>query len=81
MKVHVQFFSRLEEVTGQANLERELPEGALVRDLLAQLFADFPRLREWDAHLLIAVRLEYADRTAPLRAGDAVAIMPPVQGG
>lgn len=81
MKVRVQFFSRLKEVTGVANLEVELPDGTRVCNLLAQLWVDFPRLREWDAHLLVAVGLEYVDRAETLRDGDAVSIMPPVQGG
>ena len=41
----------------------------------------FPKLREWDASLLVAVDQDYAKRGTALHEGAEVAIMPPVQGG
>jgi MoaD family protein len=81
MKIEVQFFSRLRDVVGAFRLERELPAGQTVGDLLVALYAEYPPLREWDAHILTAVGLEYAQRDQPLRDGDSVSVMPPVQGG
>ena len=81
MKIDVQFFARLKDATGAAQLTRELPDGALVSDLLAQLYRDFPELEKWDAHIRVAVGVEWVARDYALRDGDGVSIMPPVSGG
>lgn len=81
MNVEIQFFSRLRDLVGTARLERSAAEGETVGGLLNTLYAEFPKLRAWDAHLLLAVGLEFAERGQPLRDGDTVSIMPPVQGG
>ena len=81
MKVEVQFFSRLRDLVGASQMERELPDGQTINDLLESLYGSFPRLREWDEHILTAVGLEYAGRGEALREGDSVSVMPPVQGG
>jgi MoaD family protein len=81
MKVEVQFYSRLRDVVAQASQTREVAAGATVGDLLALLYRDYPRLTEWDAHLLLAVGLDYVKRDHALRDGDEVSVMPPVQGG
>lgn len=81
MKIEVQFFSRLRDVVGKLRLELDAPESETVGGLLETLYASYPGLREWDAHILTAVGLEYAGRDQSLREGDSVSIMPPVQGG
>ena len=83
MRVHVQFFSRLRDLTGDNGTPRtlDLPAGSTVADLLARLYADHPELQGWDRTLLVAVGLEFADRAQPLCDGDEVSVMPPVQGG
>ena len=81
MRVEIQFFSRLKEIAGAAQIARELPDGARVSDLLAALYREFPGLEKWDTHLLVAVGVDYVAREHPLRDGDAVSIMPPVSGG
>lgn len=47
---------------------------------LADLLAD-PRFAALPKDALLAVNLSFADRTAPLKDGDEVALMPPVSGG
>ena len=79
--VEVQFFSALRDIVGTSNLPVEILPGATLQDLLDALFARYPDLKAWDAHLLLAVGLDYAQRQDKLRAGDDVSIMPPVQGG
>jgi molybdopterin converting factor small subunit len=81
LNVEVQFFSRLRDVVRTARLNVELPDGASLADLLEDLYRSHAALKAWDAHLLFAVGLEYAERGQQLRAGDVVSIMPPVQGG
>ena len=81
MKVRAQFFSRLKDETGASEVEVELPNEATVRDLLVKLFAEFPKLAKWNAHILTAVGVEYVGRDHVLKPNEVVAIMPPVQGG
>ena len=81
MKVTVQFFSFLRQLTGQPELPVELPAQATVADLLAELYRRHPRLREAEKTTLIAIGVEFAKRDDRLKDGDVVSLMPPLQGG
>ena len=81
MNIEVQFFSRLRDLAGASRLDLDLPEAATVADLLVLLYERFPAMRPWDAHLLIAVGLDYAARNQVLHIGESVSVMPPAQGG
>jgi molybdopterin synthase catalytic subunit len=76
MHVRVRLFAGLRERAGAAEVELELPAGAVVRDALAQMesLAD-------DVPVVMAVNHEYADADAPLHPGDELALIPPVSGG
>ena len=76
MRVRVRLFAILRERAGTSELELDLPEGALVRDALAQVEHYAPGLP-----LVMAINREYADADAPLAAGDELALIPPVSGG
>ncbi len=81
MKVTVQFFSFLRQLTGQNELQLDVPSKSTVADALAQLYDRFPRLREAEKTTLIAIGVEFARRDDFLRDGDIVSLMPPLQGG
>ena len=81
MKIEVQFFSRLRDLAGGSRRELDLPAGATVGDALARLYAAHPAMRAWDAHLLLAVGLDFAPRGRELQDGESLSVMPPVQGG
>jgi molybdopterin converting factor small subunit len=81
MTVRVQFYAQLCDLVGTSELELELPDGAAVRDLLAQLYLKRPALGAHDNSILIGAGLEFVDRNYKLRPGEEIAIMPPVQGG
>ncbi len=81
MKITVQFFSFFRQLTEQNELFLDLPDGATVADALSQLYVKFPRLKEADKTALIAIGLELANRSARLRNGDVLSLMPPLQGG
>ncbi len=81
MKIDVQFFARLKDATGTTQLTRELPDAARVSDLLALLYREFSELEKWDAHIRVAVGVEWVALDHALHDGDAVSIMPPVSGG
>ena len=81
MNVRVLFFGPLIDVTGARALDLTVADGSRVDALLELLFDRWPRLRELDASLLIAVNLSYARRDESIPPDSEVAIMPPVQGG
>jgi len=81
VKIRVQFYAQLRDLIGVRELELAVPEGASVRDLLQQLYAERPALRAHDKSILIGAGLEFVDRNYRLNPGEEVAIMPPVQGG
>jgi MoaE-MoaD fusion protein len=74
MVVSVRLFAGLRERAGNDRVEVELPDGALVSDLLAAMDVA-PR------SCVVAINREYADEGQPVRAGDEVALVPPVSGG
>ncbi len=81
MNVHVQFFSRLRELTGVSKMELEVPEATKVVELLEILYSRAPALRDWDKSILVAAGVEFVGRDYILRPDDQISIMPPVQGG
>ena len=81
MKIRVQFFSRLRDVTGSEHLDLDMKAGATVSDLLAELFARFPKLHDWERSVLVGAGVEFVDRDYVLRTDEEISIMPPVQGG
>ena len=81
MKLQLLFFSVLQDITGTAELSWTCTPRAQVKDLLGTLYERWPKLRDWDSSLLVAIDQTYVKREAPLTDGAEVAIMPPVQGG
>jgi len=76
VEVTVRLFAVLRERAGSPQLTLDLPEGARVRDALAELSglaADVP--------LVMAVNREYASEEQELDSGDELALIPPVSGG
>jgi molybdopterin synthase catalytic subunit len=74
--VTVRLFAGLRELAGRKEAQLELPAGARAGDVYAAL-----DLGPEPAGLRYAVNRAYADRDAPLAAGDEVAVIPPVSGG
>jgi MoaE-MoaD fusion protein len=76
VNVRIRLFAALRERAGTGALELEVPEDATIGDV-------WPRLELGDepAGLLYARNRAYVDRTEALRAGDEVAVIPPVSGG
>jgi len=81
VKVHVQFFSRLRDLTGTSSTELEVPGETRAADLLELLYSKTPALRDWDKSILVAAGVEFVERDYALQPGDEISIMPPVQGG
>src|SRR5260370_23067125 len=59
MRLRVQFFSQLKEIVGAGEVVLDLPTGATVADLLAQLYREHPLLEKWERNLLVAAGGEF----------------------
>jgi molybdopterin synthase catalytic subunit/molybdopterin converting factor small subunit len=81
MHVRVLFFGGLKDLAGRSGEVLELPDGAVVRDLLAHYAGQAPGMREALASIAVAVNLEYSGPETVLKAGDEVGLLPPVSGG
>ncbi len=79
MKITLRFFALARELTGQNQMEMELPDPATLQTARDRLFQTYPALQ--DAALQFAVNAAYARPETPLHAGDVVACIPPVGGG
>jgi MoaD family protein len=81
MRVTVSFYSYFKDLTGCTETTEELGAGSTLDDLLKALAVRFPRLGEMRKATLVAVGVDYQDRTYVLKEGDEVSLFPPVQGG
>ena len=81
VRLRVLFFGAAREAVGTDAAEWEASAPATVRSVFAELLASFPQLSRFGRSLLIAVNQEYAPMNKEVRAGDEIAIFPPVSGG
>ena len=80
MTVTVLLFASYADALGRTKLELEVESGATVQDVVARV-----RALAGDGRLppapMVAVNERYAARESVVRAGDEVALIPPVAGG
>jgi MoaE-MoaD fusion protein len=76
MRVTVKLFAALRERAGWSQREIELPAGAALGDVWAEL-----GLGDEPPGVAYARNREYAERDVPLADGDEIALIPPVSGG
>jgi len=81
VNVTVRFFAAFREATGLRETRVSVVAGSTLGELVDRLIDDYPGLRRHRASMLLAVNEEFAQPAASLRAGDEVALMPPVSGG
>ena len=81
IKVNVLFFATMRSFTGAKSAEVELPEGALVKDLKAELIARYPNGKLAIKSMLTAVNYMFSGTETELSDGDEVALFPHVSGG
>jgi len=81
MRVGVLFFGVLKDLAGKSSEPLDLPDGAMVRDVLEHYASQLPVLKESLAALAVAVNQQYAGGETKLKSGDEVALLPPVSGG
>jgi MoaD family protein len=81
MNVRVRFYSYFKDLTGCPEVTETLPAGSTLADLLQRMMVRFPKLAGLEKSTLVAVGLEYQEKSYGLQAGDEVSLFPPVQGG
>jgi len=79
--VRVRFFARYAELVGRTESDLALALPATVGDVVRAVRTTVPGGGEIPERPLAAVNLRHARFDAPVRAGDEVALLPPVAGG
>lgn len=74
------YFARVADIVGKRTESWPLPGETTGAELLAALQARYPQLAP-TARLKLAINQTHAKATAPIRAGDEVAVFDPVTGG
>ena len=81
MQIQVLFFGILKDIAGRASDSLELPDGAVLADLLRHYEEQNPKLKNILPSLAMSVNQEYSRPDIRLKSGDEVALLPPVSGG
>lgn len=81
MKVKVKYFAVCREMFNRDEEEMELPDGAVLMDVLKRLEGKWPEIPEYYEVMQMSVNWEYATEQTELSDGDEVALIPPVTGG
>lgn len=81
MRIRLRFFASLRERVGRGEEDYDVPDGATVETVWAELKCRYPDLADIEGALAFAVAQEYVDRQHPLRENDELALIPPVSGG
>lgn len=80
MTVRVLLFASYADAIGQAELTLDLAEGSVVADVVSRV-RELAGGKALPPSPLLAVNASYAPATTTIKAGDEVAIIPPVAGG
>ena len=81
IRVRVKFFAAPREALGVGEIEREIPAGSTVGELIDLLTQEYPVLRAYTRFVSVAVNRAYVGLQTELHDGDEVACLPPVGGG
>jgi molybdopterin converting factor subunit 1 len=81
MRVTVRLFARLRDITGAAEMPREIARGATIGAVWHELAGEFPALADYERSISSALNADYARMDAEVHDGDEVAFLPPVSGG
>lgn len=80
MQIKVLLFGVLKDVTSRSTETISVPEGATVRNVIEHFRSIAPSNGVFSS-IAVAVNQQYSTLETPLRAGDEVALLPPVSGG
>lgn len=81
MQVRVLFFGVLKDLAGRGSEALTLPDQATARDVIEHYEQRFASIKGKLSSIAISINQQYAQPGERLRAGDEVALLPPVSGG
>ena len=81
MRVTVRLFARLRDITGTAEMLREIEPGATIGAVWQELAGEFPALADYQRSISTALNEDYARMDAEVHDGDEIGFLPPVSGG
>ena len=81
MRICFLLWAQMRVTAGKSRIELEVPEGTHLDDALERFYESQPDLHTHRHTARAAVENEYAPENRPLRDGDEVSLIPPVQGG
>ncbi|PYS22863.1 MAG: hypothetical protein DMF72_11705 [Acidobacteria bacterium] len=79
--VRVLFFGAARDAVGSDEIDFEIESPSAAAGARLQLLNAYPALQRFGNSLLFAVNQEYAEADREIRAGDELAVFPPVSGG
>ncbi len=80
MQISVLLFGIAKDIVGNGTLQLDVDENCSVAQLKEKIVSDYPKF-ELLKHLAVAVNNEYGNSETIIKAGDEVALIPPVSGG
>jgi molybdopterin converting factor subunit 1 len=81
MQVRILFFGVLKEFAGRDTDSLSLPDESTLADVLCHYQKSMPQLRSFASSIAMSINQEYAGPESRLKAGDEIALLPPVSGG
>jgi molybdopterin synthase catalytic subunit len=82
VEVRVLFFGAAREIAGRDEVSLKLSAPASAKSAFEEILLNYPELRKrFGRSLLFAINQEYARGEREVRAGDELAVFPPVSGG
>ncbi|MEI6278214.1 MAG: hypothetical protein WCQ16_02375 [Verrucomicrobiae bacterium] len=76
MRVKVEFYDTLRELTGCHEWAPDLAPGATVAELVDLAIRAFPRLVEFPGDPIFTAGLDYVETTHVIREGETISILP-----
>ena len=81
IKVTVRFFAIARDLARTEQASLTIPADSTANSALETIVTQYPMLKEWKAHLRLAVNYDYAQSERVLRDEDELAVLPPFSGG
>jgi sulfur-carrier protein len=81
LTIHLKLFAAYQDAIGQPEVQRTVPPGTTIDQLLESLLKEHPELEPWRHLTRFGVNLDFVEPDYVLRSGDEVVLIPPVSGG